>query len=306
MSTISAEHNTTHSNQPNQNGDQTNLKKRSNSEAEDEKGDDIKWNYLEHHGFFFPDAWKPHKTKILNNGTPIDLNPFQEEICTYWAQSLGTDWEHKDYYRDNFIEMFMKSINDKNPQPLKFENIDFTPICNYLERQKEERKNVTIEEKKAKKDRKDEMDNYYGYAMIDNYYEKITGYTIEAPTLFKGRGDHPKAGFLKTRIMPEDVIINISEEAPVPRCPMPGHAWKDVVHDNEVTWLASYRDDTIKRDNIKYLFLAANSKFKGQSDLKKYEKARNLKNFIVSIRAAYEKLLTEKYPYDRQIGTATY
>jgi len=68
---------------------------------------------------------------------------------------------------------------------------------------------------------------------------------------------------------------------------MIGHSWKDIVHDENVTWLASYKDDTIKKDNIKYLFLAANSKFKGESDLKKYEKARNLKIYVDKIREQY-------------------
>ena len=32
--------------------------------------------------------------------------------------------------------------------------------------------------------------------------EKINGFVIEPPTLFKGRGAHPKAGVLKPRIQP--------------------------------------------------------------------------------------------------------
>jgi DNA topoisomerase-1 len=45
---------------------------------------------------------------------------------------------------------------------------------------------------------------------VDSIKEKIGGYIIEAPTLFKGRGDHPKAGFIKARIIPEDITINIA------------------------------------------------------------------------------------------------
>ena len=57
---------------------------------------------------------------------------------------------------------------------------------------------------------------------------------IEAPTLFKGRGEHPKAGLLKARIMPEDIIVNVAQNAPIPKCERPGHSWKDIVHNNEV------------------------------------------------------------------------
>lgn len=39
---------------------------------------------------------------------------------------------------------------------------------------------------------------------------------------------------MKARIMPEDITINIANNAPIPKCEMPGHCWKDIVHNNEV------------------------------------------------------------------------
>lgn len=86
--------------------------------------------------------------------------------------------------------------------------------------------------------------------------------------------------------MPEDITINIAQNAPVPKCQMPGHAWKDIIHNNEVTWLAYYKDDTINT-NYKYIFMSAESRFKGANDRKKYEKARKLKNMIEDIRKIY-------------------
>lgn len=91
---------------------------------------------------------------------------------------------------------------------------------------------------------------------------------------------------MKARIMPEDVTINIMRSAAVPRCSMKGHCWKDIVHNNEVTWLAFYKDDTINT-NYKYIFLSAASKFKGLNDRRKYEKARQLKRVIHSVRKDY-------------------
>lgn len=116
--------------------------------------------------------------------------------------------------------------------------------------------------------------------------EKIGGYLIEAPTLFKGRGEHPKAGLMKARIMPEDVTVNVGRTTCVPRCNMKGHCWKDIVHNNEVTWLAFYKDDTINT-SYKYIFLSAASKFKGLNDRRKYEKARRLKKVIDTVRSNY-------------------
>lgn len=106
--------------------------------------------------------------------------------------------------------------------------------------------------------------------------EKLGNSKVEPPGLFRGRGEHPKQGMLKRRIFPEDVILNMAEDAPVPKVvDMPGHAWNDIFHDNLVTWLAFYKDSI--NDQFKYMYLSAQSKFKGQQDMLKYEKARKLK-----------------------------
>ena len=47
-------------------------------------------------------------------------------------------------------------------------------------------------------------------------------------------------------------------------------------HDNTVTWLAFW-NDPINPKEFKYVFLAASSSLKGQSDKEKNEKARLLK-----------------------------
>lgn len=105
--------------------------------------------------------------------------------------------------------------------------------------------------------------------------------------------------------MPEDITINISRDSAVPRCNMKGHCWKDIVHNNEVTWLAFYKDETIKT-SYKYIFLSAASKFKGLNDRKKYEKARKLKNCIDKVRQDYQNLILQSDEQKRQLGVATY
>jgi len=54
----------------------------------------------------------------------------------------------------------------------------------------------------------------------------------------------------------------------------------------------------------KYVYLHASSGFKGQSDLKKYEKARKLKDYIEKIRRDYGKNLKSKVVLKKQIATA--
>ena len=87
---------------------------------------------------------------------------------------------------------------------------------------------------------------------MDNHRERIANFKIEPPGLFRGRGNHPKMGMLKRRIMPEDIIINCSKDAKVPS-PPPGHKWKEVRHDNKVTWLVSWTENI--QGSIKYIML---------------------------------------------------
>ena len=63
----------------------------------------------------------------------------------------------------------------------------------------------------ALKKKNEEITAEYGFCVIDGHTEKIGNFKIEPPGLFRGRGDHPKQGMLKRRVMPEDVIINCSK-----------------------------------------------------------------------------------------------
>ena len=124
--------------------------------------------------------------------------------------------------------------------------------------------------------------------------------------LFRGRGQHPKAGYLKTRLKSEDITINIGKDNVVPKCSIPGHAWKNVVHNDMVTWLAYYKDPELSFSNVKYVYLAASSKFKGLSDKLKYEKSRKLKSYIDGIRTDYLNKIKSESKIEKELGTALY
>ena len=125
---------------------------------------------------------------------------------------------------------------------------------------------------------------------------------MEPPSAFRGRGEHPKAGKLKQRVAPEQVMINVSECAPIPRCSVPGHAWGELRHDPTVQWLCQWTEN-INNQN-KYMQLAAQSSFKGKSDRSKYNKAAKLCKNISKIRKDYKKKLKSKSNEDRQLATA--
>lgn len=60
------------------------------------------------------------------------------------------------------------------------------------------------------KEEADKIQEEYGYCILDGHREKIGNFKTEPPGLFRGRGEHPKMGMLKKRVMPEDVVINCS------------------------------------------------------------------------------------------------
>ena len=42
-------------------------------------------------------------------------------------------------------------------------------------------------------------------------YIQVGNFRVEPPGLFRGRGEHPRMGKVKTRIYPRDITINIGE-----------------------------------------------------------------------------------------------
>lgn len=76
------------------------------------------------------------------------------------------------------------------------------------------------------------------------------------------------------RVYPEQVTLNLSKNATIPPT-IPGHKWGKIVCEQEATWLATWKENV--NGSIKYVFLAANSAWKGQSDMMKFDKARELK-----------------------------
>lgn len=86
------------------------------------------------------------------------------------------------------------------------------------------------------KEQNEDIIKEYGFCIIDGHKERIGNFKIEPPGLFRGRGEHPKMGMLKRRVLPEDVIINCSKDSKIPK-PPDGHKWKEVRHDKNVSVL---------------------------------------------------------------------
>ena len=258
------------------------------------KGDGTqKWATLEHSGLVFPPPYKPlpASVKLVYDGVPVSLKPEAEEIATFYGAMLNStvNVENPTFNKNFFIDFkevldntgHAKDRDGKTIRVKEFVKCDFKPIFEYFDAQRAEKKALPAAEKKALKAEKDAAEAPYLYCIWDGRKQKVGNFRVEPPGLFRGRGEHPKTGKVKKRVQPEQITINIGKEAMVP-APPEGHRWKDVKHDQEGTWLAMWQENV--NNQYKYVMLAANSDIKGQSDFKKFEKARELKASQRSLR----------------------
>ncbi|KAF8910341.1 hypothetical protein CPB85DRAFT_1305525 [Mucidula mucida] len=269
---------------------------------EQDQGDgSVKWNTLEHNGPL------PSSVKMKYNGKEVDLLPAAEEVAGFYAALIETDHAQDTVFNQNFFRDWKTVLKEHPPRDGtkidSFEACDFRPMYQHFEAEKLKKKAMTAAEKKELKKQKDDMEAKYMTCLLDGRKEKIGNFRVEPPGLFRGRGEHPKKGALKKRVRPEDITLNIGKDAPVPVPNMPGK-WKSVQHDNTVTWLANWTENI--NQSHKYVFLAPGSSLKGQSDMLKFEKARELKNHVDRIRDNYTADLRSKVMADRQRATAMY
>ncbi|KAI1178700.1 eukaryotic DNA topoisomerase I [Nemania sp. FL0916] len=277
--------------------------------------DSIKWQTLEHGGVLFPPEYEPlpKNVKLSYNGTPVILHVEAEEVAGFFGAMLNSTHNvenpvfQKNFFND-FKDILKRTGGAKDRQGNKvdikeFSKLDFQQIFEYYQGKSESKKARSKEEKAAEKAEKDRIEAPFMYCKWDGRKEKVGNFRVEPPGLFRGRGEHPKTGRVKLRVMPEQVTINIGKEAQVPR-PPEGHKWKAVQHDNKATWLATWQENI--NGAYKYVMLGAQSTVKGQADLKKFEKARELKKHITKIRKDYERDLKAESMADRQRATAVY
>uniref|UniRef100_A0A8C3DSM3 DNA topoisomerase I n=2 Tax=Corvus TaxID=30420 RepID=A0A8C3DSM3_CORMO len=273
---------------------------------EEKKEDGVKWMQLEHRGPYFVPPYEPlpEDVQFYYDGKPLKLSLATEEIATFYAKMLDHEYTTKEIFQNNFFHDWRKEMTSEEQELIKdLDKCDFREIHKYFVEKNEARKALPKEEKQKLKEEADKIQEEYGYCILDGHREKIGNFKTEPPGLFRGRGEHPKMGMLKKRIMPEDVVINCSRDSKIPE-PPEGHRWKEVRFDNTVTWLASWTENI--QNTLKYIMLNPSSKLKGEKDWQKYEVARRLKDVVHEIRAQYRKDWKSKEIKKRQRAVALY
>ncbi len=262
----------------------------------------IRWKTLEHNGVLLPPPYEPKGLSIRIKGKVIRLTPEQEEMAYAFAKKKDTPYVKDKVFVSNFLSDFLKLFPEEY-RGASIEDIDFSEVYAYVDMEKELKTSISKEERKRiaseRKRLREELKDKYGYAIVDGVRYEVANWIVEPPGLFMGRGEHPLRGRWKPRVYASDIIINISEDAPIPE-----NNWKAVVHDHESTWLAKWDDKLTGKE--KYVWLADSSKIRQDNDKAKYDTSMKLAKSIDKILASIEKGLRARDEKKRKIATVCY
>lgn len=244
------------------------------------------WKTMTHNGVAFPEPHLPAGLTVKVKGREVPLTPLADEMAYHLAKKKDTPYVKDPVFLRNFVQDFRKELPDWC-NGSKFEDVDFSKFYDRVEEEKRAKAAMTKEEKKAqaaaRKSRKEELKGKYGRATIDGQEVEIANWMVEPPGLFMGRGAHPLRGSWKPRVLPEDVILNLGEDAALP----PGR-WKEIVHDHESVWFAKWIDKLTEKE--KYVWPHESSELQQSRNKEKYDRAilagRNLEKVQARILKA--------------------
>ncbi len=249
----------------------------------------MKWQTLRHNGVAFPPDYEFRKLKVRIQGQLVELTKDQEEMLMAWAKKKDTPYVHDAVFQKNFLDDFKTTLTVEQ-QNITLDDIDWRELHAIADREKTA--NLSDEEKKQRaaerKITRDELKAKFGYATIDDMQTEIGAYLVEPPGILMGRGAHPLRGKWKGRVQPEDVTLNLDEDAPIPEAPE-GHAWSKIDHKHDSMWIATWFDKLSKKQ--KYVWLADSSHLRQERDKEKYLKAEKLASGVEKVRDEIRKLM---------------
>lgn len=270
-----------------------------------------KWNTLEHNGIAFPPEYQPRGIGISIDGERLMLNRDQEELVYAWAKKKDTHYVQDSVFQSNYLNDFKKLLPEGFQHITSIKDVDFTEAFKLIDHEKkvketeiERIRNLSHEEKKkllsAKRAEREKLKAVYGKAIVDGIDVDIANWLVEPPGIFMGRGQHPLRGKWKPRVRPQDVTLNLGEDASIPE-----GTWQNVVHDHSSTWLATWMEKlTGKR---KYVWLHDSSVLRQNNDKEKYDKAVKLERHIGKVqKEIINRMLNTRDINQKKIATVCY
>ena len=232
---------------------------------------------LKHNCVLVPVAYKGKGLTIKVKGNEIKLTTEQEEMAVAWAKKVGTP-----YVEDKvFAKNFHKDFSEKLGITVKPGDVDFQEIVALVEEERERKKNLPKEEKKElaaqRKEAREANKKKYGYALVDNEPMELANYVAEPSSIFMGRGQHPMRGRWKQGPSKEDIILNLSPDAPRPE----GN-WNEISWDPEAIWVARWQDKLSGK--MKYVWFSDSCSFKQQKEIEKFDKAVEFRQKLPQVK----------------------
>jgi DNA topoisomerase-1 len=219
------------------------------------------WRRLEHAGVEFQAPYRAIGRPVVCGGRRVALPPAAEEPAAQFAR-LTAQQPRTARFRANFMRDWQKLAP---PKCRAGAAVDLSPLVK------------GPAEVKGKGQSKGKAKPAAAVAKVDGEAQPVANHRAEAAGVFVGRGDHPLAGRIKRRLRPQDVTLNLARGARVP----PG-AWRAVVHDPTVTWLASWSDPLTGK--VKYMRLAAAARPQQAADVAKFDLARRVAARLPELR----------------------
>jgi DNA topoisomerase-1 len=257
---------------------------------------------LIHAGVLIPKRYEPKGFHIKIRGNLKALTLLQEEMTVAWVKKLATDYAKDPVFIRNFFQDFSAAFGLKDNR-LSPADVDFTEIIDFVDREKQMKACLSKEEKKRqaqeRKTIREANKQKYGYAIIDGVRTEVGNYTVEPPSIFMGRGEHPMRGKWKPYIGEEDIVLNLSPDAPRPL----GN-WKQIIWQPDFMWIARWDDKLVEKE--KYIWLADSSHVKQKKEIEKFDKARELAGKISDLKSHIEKNLNAEEIKRRKIATVSY
>jgi DNA topoisomerase I len=254
---------------------------------------------LHHNGVLIPAPYEGKGLTVKVKGNEVKLTTEQEEMAVAWAKKAGTPYVEDKVFAKNFHKDFSKKLGIQ----VKPGDVDFSAIISLVEEEREYKKNLPREEKKRlaaqRKEVREANKERYGYAYVDGERMELANYVAEPSSIFMGRGKHPMRGSWKEGPSKEDIILNLSDDAPRPE----GN-WKEIVWEPEAIWIARWQDKLSGK--MKYVWFSDSCSFKQQKEIEKFDKAKEFRQKLPQVKRHIQKNLESEDLKRRKTATVCY
>ena len=232
---------------------------------------------LNHNGVLVPLRHEGEGLTIKVRGEKIKLTPEQEEMALAWARKVGTPYVEDPVFAKNFHRDFSEKLGIS----VEPGDVDYSEVLSFVEKERDWKANLSKEERRQlsaqRKAQREANKERYGYAWVDGVQMEVANYAVEPSSIFMGRGKHPLRGRWKEGPHEENVELNLSPDAL-----RPVGNWKIIVWQPDVMWIARWLDKLAGK--TKYVWFSDSSILKQRKDIKKFNKARELRQNLVGVQ----------------------